>query len=774
MNMSDENRKRLKKATLAITAILCLLVLADRVLFPLPEEILARAPAHLVYSREGDLMGAYSSSDRFWRIPVVYEQISPRLIETVLFMEDRWFYYHPGINPISLVSALWDNLKAGEVVRGGSTITMQIARMMDPKPRTLKNKLIEIARAFQLETRYSKHELLEIYFNLAPYGGNIEGIGAACHFYFGKSPAELTYPEAAVLTAIPASPNDFRPDLEPQKCRARRNFILKLLADNKTISHSRLGQFIAEELPLTRQPRPQTARHLCQTVISECPNRSKITTTLDTDIQATCERLAENYHNLLVERDIHNLSIVVLDNHTGDLLAMVGSPDFNDRSHHGQVNGALAKRSPGSALKPFAYALGFEEGLITPADLLDDIPVSYAGYAPENYDEKYHGVVDVRTALIQSLNVPAVNLVARMGLRKYHDFLTTGNLLEDERGYLSYGLPLVLGACEVSLYELSNLYSTLARGGIYRPVRMILNHAESDDTALLSKQSTYLVSEILRELNRPNLNTSWEFTRDRPAIAWKTGTSYGRRDAWAIGYNPKYTVGVWAGNFSGEGSPWLVGAETAAPLMFAIFDQITLGEEPQWFKRPEGIGVRQVCALSGMPPGPHCQKTKTALYIEKVSDNMTCPLHGQILVDRESGHRLSRDCTYGHDYDSLVVELWPARLANWFTRHNLLKPLPEFAPECLGTRQSDRPVILSPEPETVFELVDHIPAEYQQIPLKASVSLDSREIHWFIDEKLYASVKNGEKIFYRPKTGRHSLVCVDDLGRSSRIEFEVK
>lgn len=772
--MSDKNRCRIKRSVLLTVAVLSLLVLADRVIFPLPEDLLKREPAHFIYSREGNLLGAYSSLDRFWRMPVEYEQVSPRLIETVLFMEDRWFYYHPGVNPIALASALIDNLKAGRIVRGGSTITMQIARMMDPKPRTIKSKLIEIFRAFQLEMRYSKQELLEIYFNLAPYGGNIEGIGAACYFYFDKSPAELTYSEAAILTAIPASPNDFRPDLKPEKCRVRRNFILNLMAETGRISYSQLIRYTAEELPLIRQPRPQTAPHLCQTVISRFPSRSKINTTLDTEIQASCERLAENYHNLLIDRDIHNLSIVVLDNRTGDLLAMVGSPDFYDKSHHGQVNCALAKRSPGSALKPFAYALGFEEGLITPTDLLDDIPISYAGYSPENYDEKYHGVVDVRTALTQSLNVPAVNLVARVGLSKYHDFLKAGNVLDDEREYFSYGLPLVLGACEVSLYKLANLYATLARGGIYRPARMIVNHDDNGDTALLSRESAFLVSEILRELNRPNLNTSWEFTRDRPEIAWKTGTSYGRRDAWAIGYNPKHTVGVWAGNCSGEGSPWLVGAETAAPLMFSVFDQITRGEEARWFEQPEGIGVRQICTLSGKPPGPHCKKTKSGQYIENVSDNTTCPLHDQILVDRKTGYRLSRDCTHGHDYDSLIVELWPARLSAWFSLNNLLKPLPEFAPECLGTRQSDRPVILSPEPETVFELVDHIPAEYQQIPLKASVSLDSREIHWFIDEKLYTSVKNGEKTFYRPETGRHSLVCVDDLGRSSRIEFEVR
>ncbi len=643
--------------------LLCFGLVLDRYVFPLPVERLERPHAQFIYARDGRLLTAFASSDYFWRKPVTLDEISPDLVRCVIACEDRWFYYHPGFNPISLIDAAVANAKAGRVVRGGSTITMQIARMMEPKSRTVDNKLIEILRSIQLECHYSKNELLEIYFNTAPYGGNIEGVGAASHFYFGKRPDRLTLSEAAILTAIPASPNLYRPDVGDNACRERRDQVLAYLHNCGIITGQEYRMAIGEEIPANRLGRPFDAPHFCQTIAAQYPDRSDIVTTIDPVTQTIAERLAREHIAVLHSRGIHNLSIVVIDNESGELLAQVGSPDFDDARHHGQINGAYALRSPGSALKPFIYALGFESGAITPATRLDDIPVSYRGYSPENYDRTYHGVVPVRDALIQSLNVPAVNLTAQIGLRRYYDLLKAGGLSSLTNEYDYYGLPLVLGSGEVSLMALSNMYASIARGGVYIPIRPLRDTSSTQPTRLLSEETCYILSTILAELHRPDLPTSWEFTADMPTVAWKTGTSFGRRDAWAIGYNPDFTVGVWAGNFSGEGSPYLVGAEAAAPLMLSLFREIAVNDEPKWFKRPSGVGIRDVCTVSGDLPGKYCRSTRRDLYIKGVSSCAVCPVHRQIMVDHQTGYMLCRACAHGKRIDSVIVEDWPPRVS---------------------------------------------------------------------------------------------------------------
>lgn len=746
----------------------------DRYVFPLPVANLEKPHAQFIYGRGGELLTAFASPDQYWRMPTVLEQVSPNLVSSVLACEDRWFYYHPGFNPVSLVTAAIDNFKAGKVVRGGSTITMQIARMMDPKPRTVKNKAIEILRSLQLELHYSKDELLEFYFNLVPYGGNIEGVGAAAHFYFGKSPDRLTVSEAAILTTIPASPNLYRPDVNPDACRNRRDRTLDYLLKRGEISQHKYEDALLEEIPVERTPRPFIAPQFCRSIASQNPEMSAIRTTIDLSLQTIVERLSSEHLAVLRCRGIHNISVVAIDNKSGELLTLVGSPDFSDTRHNGQINGALALRSPGSALKPFVYALGFETGIISPASRLEDIPVSYSGYSPENYDEAYHGVVSVTDALIHSLNVPAVNLTAKIGLSRYYSLLRSGGISSLKGEYYEYGLPLVLGACEVSLLELSNLYATLAREGVYRPVRQLCDTSVTVLQRVLSPEACYMVSTILSDLHRPELPTSWEFTRDLPTIAWKTGTSYGRRDAWAIGYNPDFTIGVWTGNFSGEGSPYLVGAEAAAPLMLSIFRENSDGAVSAWFPEPREVGMRDVCTVSGCVPGKHCTSTRQEMYIKGVSSYGACPVHRRVLVDQNTGYMLCRACALGKQVDSVIVENWSARLSAWLLDNGAVSPMPEHNPQCQGIFAEDVPVIISPEGDAVFEIRAGIPRDYQKILFKASAALDVRTLHWFLDKELLATCDAGSPVFYTPEPGRYSLMCIDDLGRSSQVSFEVK
>ncbi len=756
-------------------AFLLLSIVLDLWVFPLPVEKLHRPAATFVYSREGRMLSCFTSSDRFWRRPVPLKEISPRLIEAVLCMEDRWFYYHPGVNPVALAQAAVDNLRAGHIKRGGSTITMQIARMIEPKERTYASKAIEILRALQLELHYSKDELLELYFNLAPYGGNIEGVGAATYFYFEKEPSRLSWSEAAILTAIPASPTRFRPDRDRELCRNRRDRVLETLHAEGVIDDDLYASALEETLPQERVTPPASAPHYSQWVSQKYRSHSTVRSTLNHDIQTMCEQLVGRHHARLAPLDINNLAVVVLDNRRHDLLAMVGSADFTDEPHSGQINGALAKRSPGSALKPFVYALGLEQGLISPSQQIEDIPVNYSGYQPDNYDEQFHGLVTVRDALVNSYNVPAVNLTSRIGLKNFYDMLRSGGLTTIDRKPEEYGLPLVLGACEVQLLDLTNLYATVASSGYYRPVSDTIGAMPSDTgRQLLSEQVCYVLSDLLSGLKRPDLPTAWESTADMPRVAWKTGTSYGRKDAWSIGYNPRFTVGVWAGNFDGAGSADIVGAAIATPLMIEIFHELVGQKAEEWFAMPKGVGMRRVCALSGKLPGPFCSETREELYIEGVSPIERCDLHQRILVDRSTGYRHCAACSDGYDLVDSIVVVYPSKTAGWLALNGIATSLPEHNPKCRTMLQGDAPVIVSPEDNASYEIASEIPRDYQQILLQASVQNCRSRLHWFLNGEHYRTVPSGQRLFYPPQPGSYRLTCVDDQGRASSVRFSVK
>jgi penicillin-binding protein 1C len=769
---------RIKKHRLKIPAALAALViigfLTDRVLFPLPEYLLERPSSTFIYSRNHQLLGCFISPDDYWRKPIELDDISPLLENSILACEDQWFYYHPGFNIVSLTSAAVDNLKAGRIVRGGSTITMQVARMIEPKPRTLKSKIIEILRAAQLELHYSKKELLEFYFNLAPYGGNIEGVGAASFFYFGKSPLELTPAQAALLTVLPRSPEEYRPDKNLPACLDARNRALKVILRKGVIDEQEYNSALTEKISVGRTERPLTAPHLSRELSMANAESGEITSSIDLDLQTTCERLLNRRTRWLEEKDIHNASVVVLDNATGEVLALIGSIDFFDAKHSGQVNGALAARSPGSTLKPFAYALALDKGLISPKMYLEDLPVYYSGYSPENYDDTYRAVVSAADALRLSLNVPAVNVTARVGLKGFFGLLRKGGLSTIKGDYYDYGLPLVLGSCEVRLLELTNLYRALANGGVYAPYSLLSNRPEASPDTLFSEGSSYIIAEILSDLARPEFPASWEFAENIPKIAWKTGTSYGRKDAWSIGFNPQYTIGVWAGNFSAQPSPEIVGVEAAAPILFEIFSAVTSKTEGGWFSRPESVGRRNVCSVSGLTRGPYCKSTVEELFLPGISSSKRCDIHKEILVDKITGRQLCRHCLEGKDYVCDTLEVWPAEIATWQGKTgSLVQAVPVHNPDCRGASFGDRPIINSPREDAVYFIRDHIPLDLQRIMLDASSASGSGRLYWFIDGALYSTLRPGEKAFYTPEPGEHNIVCSDDQGRSSAVSIKI-
>ncbi|RJO65899.1 MAG: penicillin-binding protein 1C, partial [Myxococcales bacterium] len=592
--------KRIAAALLFAAA----LALATDALFPLPVEKLRPPFSPVVLDRDGKLLRAYLADDGAWRINKRLDELSPDLVRLVVAYEDRWFFRHPGVNPASLLRALVQNLRAGRTVSGGSTLTMQVARLIEPKPRTLAAKLVEAFRALQIEARFDKREILELYFNLAPYGGNLAGVGAGAFAYFGKDARELGLADAALLAALPNSPSRTRPDRHPKAAGKARDKLLTILQRRGVVSAPEAADAASAAVPARRVSMPASAAHAADWLRTRYPERGVLPTTLDADIQRQAEALLRVHVADLRRRGIDQAAAVVIDSETGELQALAGSGDFFDESHHGQVNGALAPRSPGSALKPFVYALAMDRGLATPDTALVDTPTAYGAYSPENFDGQYRGLVPLREALVWSLNVPAVGLVSRLGRDGLYPFLLRAGVTTLTRPESDYGLSMVLGGCEVNLLELSNLYAMLARGGEWRPVRVLADDPKRSGPHLISPGAAYLLADILVDLRRPDLPRAWRFAVNQPTVAWKTGTSYGHRDAWSIGYNRRWTVGVWAGNFSGAGAPELVGSEAAAPLLFAIFNTLPGASDAAWYAPPATAAEREICPLSGQPAGP--------------------------------------------------------------------------------------------------------------------------------------------------------------------------
>lgn len=741
---------------------------------PLPNHRLFPLSSTLVFDRDRKLMYAFTSKDDMWRIRTSLDGISPVLQKFLIGYEDRCFYWHPGVNPIAIIRAFRENTAQRRVVSGGSTLTMQIARIMEPKKRTWYNKLIEVFRAFQLEQRYSKRKLLEIYFNIAPYGGNIEGVAAASWMYFGKEPSQLSCGEAALLAVLPNSPTLLRPDVDSGRARKARDHLLKYVYRCGLLKEKEYKEALGEEVPAARLPWPAVAPHFCYEMRRRYPDEARIISTIKLNTQVLAEDMLRIHVKKLRPEGITNGAVVVLDNRTHELVAAAGSADFNNAYDQGQVNGFLAPRSPGSALKPFVYALGVERGLITPQHYLEDVPVDFSGYCPENYDRTNNGLVSARAALGRSLNVPAINLLADLGDDGLYDLLHRANfstITPEDR----YGLTIVVGGCEVNLLELSTLYSSLACRGNYTFPKLTKDQATGLTVKLFSPGAAYIITDILTEVSRPDLPACWEFT-SLPKVAWKTGTSYEHRDAWSIGYNPRYTIGVWNGNFNGEGRPGLAGTEAAAPLLFELFNKIKQKTTGEWFEQPPEVDTREVCALSGMAPGPYCKNLVRELYLTNASPDETCTFHQETLVDAATGYRLPPHYTsVARNTRSLIYVKLPPRVASWFERNGrFIDRLPPLPPEWQQLTPGQAPVIRSPLANYEYQLRPGVSFEFQKICLDAATANDVREIYWFIDGIFFGTAKPGGKLFYLPEQGRHQIVCQDDQGRSSKVRMIIK
>lgn len=743
--------------------------------FPLPRAFLESDYSTLHLDRTGGLVRIDLSPTEKYRLRLRLKDISPHVRRGFLLYEDRHFYHHPGVNPAALVRALAANLRHRRVLMGGSTLPMQIAKLMEPKRRTLGGKVREIFRAFQLEHAYSKDALLEIYLNSVPMGGNLEGVGAGSFFYFGKPPAALSPAESALLVGLPKSPALYRPDRRPAAARAQRDKVLARIGAGWGLSADAWAAAREAPLPETRFANPRRLPHLVERARRETDAWVR-RYTIDPDLQDFCEgRLAHTARRFL-RYGIHNGAVLVVENQTRRVLAYVGSPNFNDVDFGGQVNGAAIPRSPGSLLKPFLYARAVEAGVLTPRRLVYDMARNYDGYEPANFERQAWGPLPTEEALAYSLNTPAVDLEWRLGKNGLAGFLADTRLFGARLSHSDPGLSVVLGAFPMTLEEVVSLYAALADGGRWRPLRLLEESPARESRTVLSAEAAFITVEMLSRLFRPDLPQSWEFTPNRGKFAYKTGTSFGLRDAWSVGVTPDYTVGVWFGNVNAKGSGQLVGSKAAAPLLTDIMNELTRTRD-RWFDRPGGVSFRAVCAESGEPRGPVCPAERADIFIPGRSDTALCGLHRTLTVEKRTGFEVCRTCMTGprRDYRTVVVRLWPPEVAAFLrSEKRSVDRLPPHNPRCPALDTAEDLRIQSPRPGGSYRVTEALSAERQKIPLRAASRRGGEPVYWYLDGALVGLAQPDETVYVDPWPGRHRVSVTDARGRLDQVDFVIR
>lgn len=770
-------RRYVRKVGLA-GAGLAALALLTVALAPFDASMLYPEEAYRYFARGGEPAAIIISDDGYFRMHTPTSQIAPAFVETVLQQEDRYFYYHPGINPFSAARALFDNISQGRVVSGASTLTMQLARMLERKPRTIRNKLKEAFLALQIEWNLSKDEILALYLLRAPYGGNIEGVEAAAWLYFNKPASQLSFGEVALLVNIPRAPNTLRPDRFPKAARLGRDRVLADMLRQGLVSEDAYRGALVEPVLVTRKVPDNIIPHLSYHLRQKYPKAYGLRTTIDYSVQRRVTTLLRLHLDSMGAFQIENAAAVVIDNDTRGVLAWVGSGDYFSKASSGAVDGVRAARSPGSTLKPFIYGLALQRGLVTPKSILFDIPQNYGGYQPQNYSKNFRGIVRTQEALTESLNVVAVRLSNRLGHTTLYDFLQSGgiNTLDQPSSY--YGLPLVLGGAELRPLELTNLYVTLANMGMHAPPRLLLNEPQAPAKRILHEGASWLVAEMLTDVERPDFPESWQFSKTRSKIAWKTGTSYGHQDAWSIGFTKARTVGIWVGNFDGSPSLGLVGRETAAPLLFDVHQAISQGDPRAWFERPSSVGVREVCEVCGTLPGAHCPGLINDYFIVDIEGPVTteiCDIPQQIAVDTRTDEQADAD-TPEVFVERRTFNIWPSEVATFLRGTGVpVDRVPSYDIRSMTGQRYYPPKILNPQPGTAYyRRLDRFGSEHHGIKLSGAATNRVRDLVWLLNGRLIGRGPPGQEFVVNPPPGDHRVTLVDDVGGSAEVTLVVR
>lgn len=710
--------------------------------FPFQKDVLYQIPASVSWGdRDGIPLRISLSEGDFDSVPTYAYHSDDWIAKAMVAAEDQRFWTHCGVDVWALARSVRQTATSMRRVSGASTLSMQLIRMSRPRPRNLATKGIEAFQALQMERQLSKPEVISLYLNRAPFGANLIGIESASRRYFGKGAHDLSLAEASLLAGIPQSPTRFNPVRHLAAAKARQAYVLKRMVARSLIGQEQMDNALALPLRFRSNLYPFLAPHFCDMVSRGATATSpEVRTTLDLTLQQTVEEALTKYAPVLREEGVRGGAVVVLDAKTSEVLAMVGSPDFRAKTKGAQVNAALAPRSAGSTLKPFAYAVAMDRGMLTPQRVLYDIPQRYSDYDPVNFDKTHCGVVTVRDALIRSLNLPVIDVEKRIGQPLFHARLRELGLHTLTKPADYYGLGLVLGNAEVTLLDLTNAYACLARGGIYLPYRTTPS-TPSAGTRLFSAEASWLVSDIMGGEERAMDSSGTVADIRIPRLAWKTGTSSGFRDAWTVAYNPAFVIGVWLGNPDGRPSRFLVGRKAATPVVWDICRRLYPDGIGPWFARPGGIADREVCALSGQAPSPNCPRRIHDHAITEVSRYETCEVH---LLGTEA--------------------VWPVRVEEF------LRSRQDAGKEA----EKSELVITSPANGSAYLFMPDADQQHQRIPFSAKSGHAAADLHWFVNDSYIGAAKSGGTVFWPLSKGTHRVVCSDAQGASRSVRISVK
>lgn len=778
--------KKVKYASLSLLGVLLVAYY-----FLLPGKLFSDPYSSVLLADKGELLSAAIAADGQWRFPET-DTLPANYIQALVTYEDKRFFSHPGFDWRAIARATKQNLHSGHVVSGGSTISMQVIRLSRKnKGRHVLEKLIEVILATRLELRYSKEEILKLYASHAPFGGNVVGIEAACWRYFGRSLHDLSWSEAALLAVLPNAPSLLHPGRNPEALKIKRNQLLDRLQAQGLIDAFTCQLAKTEPIPQKPQALPRLARHALQRLMKSGHDQSRNQSSISFSLQERVEQLLEEQHRNLAANKINNTAAIVLNTQTGAVLAYVGNISSDKRnSFQNEVDVIDAPRSTGSILKPFLFAAMLDQGDILTKTLLPDVPTFINGFAPKNFSKQYDGAVPADKALIRSLNIPAVHLLKEYRYEKFHTLLKKMGMRTLQQAPDHYGLSLILGGAEGSLWDITGMYASMGRvlnnyfqhagKARYNPNdwhapqllqrRDTTNNIALEENSQLSAASIYQTLEVLTEVYRPGEETGWRYFSNTKKIAWKTGTSYGFRDGWAIGITPEYTVGVWVGNADGEGRPGLTGTDAASPLMFSIFSQLPA---TSWFKKPSSeFKTVNVCALSGHRIGAYCERADTIMVQESGLKSEACPHHRLVHLTQDKKFRVSSACA---PVATMHTQSWfvlpPVQEYYYKSKNIAYRPLPRPKPGC--PESINHMDMIYPKPNASIFIPRGLDGNSGQVIFELAHSQILTTVYWHLDDQYIGATKGNHEMALSPAKGKHTITLVDEEGQSLTRQFEV-
>jgi penicillin-binding protein 1C len=784
MNMSQQSRhlfslfvsfvKRFtfKHKFITITAAI-LLAIALWLLIP-PRPPFPDSYSRVVYDCRGGLLRVTSAPDGQIRFPLPADPLPRKYIAALTACEDRRFFAHPGVDPLALAKSLFVNIRSGRRLRGGSTITMQVARLSHPKKRSYFNKALECAGALKLSLHMNKQALLRLYAGHVPMGGNIVGVHAASWRYFGKPLSQITWAEAALFTVLPNSPSALNLVKERPRLKEKRDRALAILLHRGLIDSMSCSLSQCEPLPSPANRMPFRAPHFAGRVLASS-GATVVLTTLDPGIQQRTEEIVRMYSRQYAAEGVKNMAALVVSTQSGAVCAYAGSQDFSDTANDGQVDGIMARRSTGSLLKPFLVAKTLDRGPYVLESKLQDVPTFYGSFYPQNASKEFSGLATLQQSLVQSLNVPMVRLLYWYGVNEFYSDLRNAGFSGLFRTSEGYGLSLILGGAEASLWELAGLFCGLGNMGMLRPFHLCAgSDLQRDTVRMCSEGAAWLVLSTLSQLNRPGSEYYWRFFSNQVPVAWKTGTSYGQKDAWAIGTNRQWTIAVWVGNFNGEGNASLGGAQSAGPVLFELFNALSDKSRGLWFTKPEyDLRSITVCRQSGLSPSAACSDTMQAEQPLSAYQTAICPFHQRLLVSKSKGFSACSRCWTGIDTVWKVKTIYPPSVRSILAQHGFkADSLPRHNPRCPVAHPQAAIEIVYPVENVSIIVPRNFQGVHEKIVFKAECQRPGTHLFWYLDGGFLAETVGQNTIAVDLQAGKHKLAVQDGEGETEVVRFE--